>query len=32
VDFERELGVRLTTLEEFVRRQVEGGGRAARPD
>ena len=29
VDFERELGVRMTTLEEFVRRQVEAAGRTA---
>jgi len=29
VDFERELGVRMTTLEEFVHRQVERAGRTA---
>jgi hypothetical protein len=27
VDFERNFGVRMTTLEAFVRRQVEAAGR-----
>jgi hypothetical protein len=29
VDFERDYGVRMTTLEEFVRRQVETAPRSA---
>ena len=32
VDFEREFGVHMTTLEEFVRRQVERTGRTARTE
>ena len=31
VDFERDLGVRMTTLEEFVRRQVQAAGIAPHP-
>ena len=31
VDFERDHGVRMTTLEEFVRRQVEAAGRTPSP-
>jgi len=31
VDFERELGVRMTTLEEFVARQVQTAGLIPRP-
>ncbi len=31
VDFERDYGVRMTTLEEFVRRRVEAAGMTPRP-